>query len=193
MRVYITTLLLLLVILGACKPSESTYAPEEHLSEREQKEILYTTIRYLGHLPKKGSHENKFEERFDEYYSKLALDYTLEAYHQADGYEYFLVSRIAPSFKVKKVATGVKMKRDSNGEVVFYQEVFRTWKFEVPEMLEKGLMLFDKMVKGEDLSPYYIANSGEEEYIEFPDGKIQYDTIQRRWIVKSAQDAISLN
>lgn len=189
MRVLIT--LLTLMILGACTTSNKNYAPEAQLSDGEQKEILYTTIRYLGHLPKKGTHENKFEATFDEYYSKLALDYTLEAYHQKDGFEYFLVSRIAPSFKEKKVATGVRMKRDDNGTVISYEEVFRTWKFEVPEMLEKGLMLFDKMVKKEDLSPYYNANSGEEEYIEFPDGKVQFDTIERRWVVKENPEVLT--
>ncbi|EOZ96073.1 hypothetical protein A33Q_2666 [Indibacter alkaliphilus LW1] len=189
MRVLIA--LFMLILLGACTSSNKSYSPEAQLSEREQKEILYTTVRYLGHLPKKGTHENKFNADFDEYYSKLALDFTLEAYHKKNGYEYFLVSRIAPSFKVKKVATGVKMKRDANGEVTYYEEVFRTWKFEVPEMLEKGLMLFDKMVQEQDLSPYYNANSGEEEFIEFPDGKIQYDTVQRRWIVKEPSEVLT--
>lgn len=189
MRVLVS--MLLIIMLGACTSPNKSYAPEAQLSDREQKEILYTTIRYLGHLPKKGNHENKFEATFDEYYSKLALDYTLEAYHQKDGFEYFLVSRIAPSFKEKKVATGVKMQRNATGELEYYEEVFRTWKFEIPEMQEKGLMLFDKMVKGEDLSPYYNANSGHEEYIEFPDGKVQYDIIQRRWVVKENPEVLT--
>jgi hypothetical protein len=175
-------LIFLTVLLGitACNP-KNRYIPEKNLSELQQKQILYSTIRYLGHLPKKGSHENKFDPQFDEYYSKLALDYTLEAYYKKNDEEYFLVSRIAPSLKVKKVAVGVKMKRDGDGDLVHYEEVFRTWKFEIPEMQEKGLLLFDKMVKGEDLSPYYPQNSGAEEFIEFPDEKIYYDVNERRW------------
>jgi hypothetical protein len=181
-------ILLVFVALSAivaCAP-KSKYDPDRYLSTTEQQQVLLTTVRYLGHLPKRGSHENKFDRVFDEYYSKLALDYTLEAYFERDGFEYFLASRIAPSVKVKKVATGVKMKRDKDGNLVHYEEVFRTWKFEVPEMLEKGLMLFDKMVKGEDLSPYYPQNSGAEEFIEFPDAKVYYDTNSRRWLVGSS-------
>jgi hypothetical protein len=109
------------------------------------------------------------------------LDFTLEAYYNKNGDEYFLVSRIAPSLKVKKVAVGVKMKRDDQGNLLDYEEVFRTWKFEIPEMQQKGLMLFDKMVRGEDLSAYYPQNSGEEEYIEFPDERVFYDVNERRW------------
>lgn len=172
-----------MIAIFSCE-SKPKYSPERYLTEKEQSQILYTTIRYLGHLPKKGTHENKFDAVFDEYYSKLVLDFEFEAYHQEGGFEYFLVSRIAPSLKVKKVAVGVKMKRNQIGELEYYEEVFRTWKFEIPEMQEKGLMLFDKMVKDEDLSPYLPQNSGQEEYIEFPDEKVFFDTIERRWKVK---------
>lgn len=184
MKLYVKGLFLVLMILFACE-SGSKYDPGKNLSEKEQRQILLTSIRYMGHLPKKADHQTKFDPVYDEYYSKLALDYTLEAYYKKDGYEYFLASRIAPSLKVKKVAVGVKMKRTPDGQLEYYEEVFRTWKFEIPEMLEKGLMLFEKMVKGEDLSPYYPQNSGEEEYIEFPDAKVYFNVEERRWKIDS--------
>ncbi|PSL04368.1 hypothetical protein [Cecembia rubra] len=168
------------VLLSSCGQADK-YHPSKSLTTEEQQALIYTTIRYLGHLPKRGTHENKFDPAFDEFYTKLALDYTLEAYYKKDGFEYFLASRIAPSLKVKKVAVGVKMKRSPDGQLVYYEEVFRTWKFEIPEMLEKGLMLFDKMAKGEDLSPYFPQNSGEVEYIEFPDEKVYFDVEEKRW------------
>jgi hypothetical protein len=180
MKLKILIFLAVLLGISACNPKDN-YAPDKYLSEIQQKQILYSTIRYLGHLPNKGTHENKFDAQFDEYYSKLVLDFNLEAYYNKNGDEYFLVSRIAPSLKVKKVAVGVKMNRDEDGNLLNYEEVFRTWKFEIPEMQEKGLMLFDKMVRGEDLKPYYPQNSGAEEFIEFPDEKVYYDVNERRW------------
>ena len=174
--------------LSSCNQKDP-YHPDRNLSESEQQQILLTTVRYLGHLPRGGTHANKFDSAFDEYYSKLALDFNLEGYTEKDGYEYFLASRIAPSLSVKKVATGVKMQRDSDGSLTYYEEVFRTWKFEIPEMQEKGLMLFDKMVKGEDLGPYYPQNSGKEEYIEFPDSKVTYDVKDRIWKVNATSDS----
>jgi hypothetical protein len=177
--------LCLIALLSSCSQKDP-YHPDRNLSTSEQQQILLTTVRYLGHLPTRATHTNKFDPAFDEYYSKLALDFNLEGYFEKDGYEYFLASRIAPSLIVKKVATGVKMQRDADGNLIFYEEVFRTWKFEVPEMQEKGLMLFDKMVNGEDLSPYYPQNSGAEEFIEFPDTKVFYDVKERIWKVKSS-------
>jgi hypothetical protein len=185
MKLYAKGLFLVLMILFSCERG-SKYDPDKSLHEKEQRQILLTSIRYMGHLPKKANHLTKFDAVYDEYYSKLALDYTLEAYYTKGGFEYFLASRIAPSLKVKKVAIGVKMKRTPDGQLEYYEEVFRTWKFEIPEMLEKALMLFDKMVKGEDLSPYYPHNSGEEEFIEFPDAKVYFDVEERRWKINSA-------
>ncbi|SDY46028.1 MULTISPECIES: hypothetical protein [Rhodonellum] len=173
----------LMLLVSACS-TENKYEADKHLTEVEKSQLLLTTIRYMGHLPKKGTQENKFDADFDEHYSTLAKEYTVEAYHQKDDYEYVLTTRIAPSLKEKKIAIGVKMQRNANGELTYYEEVFRTWKFEVPEMKEKGFMLFDKMVKGEDLSPYYPQNSGKEEFIEFPDQKVTFDIKERRWIMK---------
>lgn len=186
MQVLKKTILVLLLgslaILSSCNQKDP-YHPDTNLSTSQQQQILLSTVRYLGHLPSRATHANKFDPAFDEYYSKLALDFNLEGYTEKDGYEYFLASRIAPSIKEKKVATGVKMQRDADGNLTYYEEVFRTWKFVVPEMQEKGLMLFEKMVKGEDLSPYYPQNSGVEEFIEFPDAKVSYDVKDRIWKV----------
>jgi hypothetical protein len=192
MKLYVKFVLICLVLFSACGRTSDKYNAQRQLSEKEQRQLLLTTIRYMGHLPKKGTHETKFDAVFNEYYSQLALDYTVEAYYKKDGYEYFLASRIAPSLKVKKVAVGVKMKRNPDGQLEYYEEVFRTWRFEVPEMLEKGLMLFDKMVNGEDLSPYFPQNSGAEEFIEFPDEKVFFDIEEKRWKVKGSDVNIGI-
>ena len=180
MKVTSYLLVAFLIVAFSCQKADK-YDPAKQLSEAEQANILLSTVRYLGHLPKKGSHDTKFEDRFDVYYSQLAKDFTLDAYYQQDGYEYFLASRIAPSLKVKKVATGVKMKRDAIGQITYYEEVFRTWKFEEAELQQKSIMLFDKMVNGESLTAYLPQHSGTEEYIEFPNETVSYDLQNRVW------------
>ena len=144
-------------------------------------------VRYFGKLPKKGAdHENKFEEKFDPYYKLHAKEHQLIAYHKtSDGKEYLLLKKVAPSRFEKFFATGIEAIRDEQGELVHYKEVFRTWRLTEPEFTTKSMMLFDKMAKGEDLTPYYAHNSGEEEYIEFPDKTIAFDTKSRRWLHRS--------
>lgn len=185
MKLYVIIFILFAVV--ACQ-SKDPYSPDTYLSKQEQQQLLLSTVRYFGHLPKRATHDTKFNGEFDEYYSKLVADYTLETYFPLDGMEYYMVSRIAPSLKQKKVALAIRVKRDADGNIDFYEEVFRTWKFELPEMLEKSKMLFDLLVTGGDLSPYYPQNSGIEEYIEFPDGRTYYDTENRMWKVYSSID-----
>jgi hypothetical protein len=61
------------------------------------------------------------------------------------------------------------------------EEVFRTWK-QVPESLKKvNDLLFAKMVRGEDLSPYYTVNSKNTDYIEFPDEYVSYNKELKSW------------
>jgi hypothetical protein len=191
MRIYSYLLLVLFLCMMSCQKADK-YNPAKQLSEAQQANILLSTIRYLGHLPKKGSHENKFEDRFDNYYSQLAKDFSVDAYYQQDGFEYFLASRLAPSLKTKKVATGVKMKRDAFGQIIYYEEVFRTWKFEEAELKQKSMMLFEKMVNGESLTAYLPQHSGSEEYIEFPNETVGYDLQNRVWKHQFYKDELTI-
>jgi len=83
--------------------------------------------------------------------------------------------------QVKRVGTGVCLRFEGDS-ITYYNEVFRTWKMPEEELAEKGGLLFSKMVRGEDLTPYYNANSGKEEYIEFPDDQVRFDTLRRVWV-----------
>lgn len=156
------------------------------LTTEQQEAVLYELVRYYGKLPKKGAdHENKFEEKFDPYYKLHAKEHQLIAYTKSnDGKEYLLLKKVAPSRFEKYFATGIEIIRNDKGEVDFYNEVFRTWRLAEPDFTSKSLMLFDKMVSGQDLSPYYTHNSVEE-YIEFPDKTIAFDTQSRRWLHRS--------
>ncbi len=200
---FFSIILLAVYGLTACKDQPSTsadaaekssravaspvvsYHPEKHFTDAASVDsFLYRIARYVAPLVKQASHENKFDSRFDELYLHGVKALRLEAYHAAsDGYQYFLVSRIAPSVKEKRVATGGRLKLDgATGDIVGYEEIFRTWKMEEPVFTSRTALLFEKMVSGEDLSPYYTVNTGDSSlYIEFPDEHTIYDKQQRVW------------
>lgn len=171
-----------LLIFAACNQAPN-YDANQNLSLTEQNELAYSIIRYMGKLPGKANHQTKFETHFDEAYREIAARHKLEFFHQtADGKSFFLFTRIAPSIKEKYVAIGGYVMFDAQQNITDYAEVFRTWKMTSDELAPKSLLLFDLMVRGEDLSPYYTANSGNEEYIEFPDAHTHYDKEQRLWV-----------
>lgn len=172
---------LALCFLMACGGTKNTNPNQ--LSAQTQDSFKYEIARYIHKLPNRATDSNKFESQFDEYYITKTKFTTLENYYKAVGDTiYFQVSKIAPSMKVKKVATAGKLLKDASGKIVYYEEMYRTWKMEEPELAKKGKILFDALITVKDLSPYYSENSGNEEYIEFPDKNNKYDPKQRVWV-----------
>ena len=144
--------------------------------------LLSLVIRYVAPLPPNTSDSLKWNAVYDSYYKAQMDAHRVDWYYQNPdtGQEYLLVSRIAPSLQVKRVATGIVLKMENN-TLVSYRELFRTWKMPEPELAKKGKLLFHIMASGGDLSPYYRENSGDEEYIEFPDPNTSYNEKERRW------------
>lgn len=172
------------VILLGCN-NQTNYQPDRHLSAVQQDSFKYEIIRYVGRLPKHAAVSTKFEKRFDEPYLQMAKSMGLDKYYYnpEDGYVYFEMSRIAPSLYEKYVATGGRLKRDGEGVIVEYEEIYRTWKMSREDLTAKTSVFFDDMVQGKDLSPYYTANIGDTEHIEFPDERTYYDKEKRQWSI----------
>jgi hypothetical protein len=157
------------------------YDPHEWLSAKQQEEEMWRVIRYIGRAPDNTTMPERFYKGYDEHYQGQINAHRLDAYFVKDSVHYFLISRIAPSNTVKRVATGGSYVLDDKGDMTRYEEVFRTWKAPDTTQIRKSIFLFDKMVKGENLEPYYTKNSWPNEMIEFPDNYTYYDAGTREW------------
>jgi hypothetical protein len=175
---------LFIVLLSCQKATETVQVePSNYLTVQEQEAFKYSIIRYFDKLPKKVTHNTKFDTLYDSIYQVKTTRTDLYYYYPSqDGFTYFAVTRIAPSMKLKKVATLGRLKTDENKQITHYEEIARTWKMEEIELKEKTEMLFRKMITGEDLSPYYTVNSKPELIIEFPDENNWFDLEKRRWV-----------
>jgi hypothetical protein len=185
-RIPVLGILMTSIFFMSCQPKVNldAYAAETVLTINEEKQFKSSIIRHIGKLHKKANHTNKFDPFFDSYYHDLETKHELVYYvkNHSDGFDYFCFTRIAPSLKVKKVAIAGKVKKSDNGELIHYEEIYRTWKMEPEELKQKNDRLFMMLLQGKDLSPYYNHLSGEEEWIEFPDKDVVYDIEARRWI-----------
>jgi hypothetical protein len=157
------------------------YNPSSTLTVIEQDQLMNKVIRYQAKSPEGISADERFYPAYNAYYDEQKSRHRLDAYFEEGENRYFLISRPAPSLVEKRVATGGKVKIDAEGNVIDYEEVFRTWKMADSLQIKKSLMLFDKMVKGESLEPYLTKNSAPEEYIEFPDDHTYFDKAVRTW------------
>jgi hypothetical protein len=172
------------LIVVACN-TKPNYDPSAYLNGKEKDEFVWKIIRYASKAPDGLLFEERFYPAYDSFYQYQASRHRLEAYFINDKKEhFFLLSRPAPSMVEKRVATGGKVLFDENGNLSEYEEIFRTWKM-IPDTLKRrSLMLFDKMVRNEDLSSYLTKNSKGEEYIEFPDDLNYFDKEKKRWMQK---------
>jgi len=158
--------------------------PSEQLSEREISMFKNQIVRYFEGSPKHVNHSQIFDTEHDSYYQAKANSAELMQYYvDKEGFTYFAIARIAPSLKIKKVATigRLKMSKDS---LIYYEEICRTWKMDMPELNTKTKVLFDKIVNKKDISNYYTKSSQPDFWIEFPDEKIFYNTKDRAWSLK---------
>lgn len=185
MNIFKSLSVLLLSLFSHSCTTKSDYNPDSHLSVKEKDNVLVLIIRYIGKAPENVNTTEIFDSKYDAHYLDIASRHRFDQYYIDDkGIHYFLISRPAPSLYEKRVAIGGKLKLKEQGELVEYEEVFRTWKM-VPDTLKKrSLFLFDKMVKGESLDLYLTVNSKGVEYIEFPDEHNYYDKATRRWLQK---------
>src|SRR6185436_5172703 len=172
---FLRTCLLFIFVVGGCQ-TRSGYEPERYLTTPEQEETMWKIIRYIARPPDGISREERFYKSYDPHYHEQMSFHRLDAYYvDDDKVNYFLITRRAPSLTDKRVATGGYFKADADGNVTDYEEVFRTWKMEPDTLVRRAIFLFDKMVKHEPLEGFYSSNTGQTDFIEFPDAHTFFD------------------
>ncbi|MFY7652253.1 MAG: hypothetical protein ACOVQE_06100 [Chitinophagaceae bacterium] len=178
----LTFILLTFIIVGiSCKNEAINYIPNEQLTEVQQQELINYVIRYIGKLPAKANHQNKFDSSFNNYYQQLAKEHYLLYLHKKDSVIYFAYYRQAPSLQLKYVTIAGTVAINNNGAFNNIKEAFRTWKMPLDELKKVSAKLFDEWVNGKDLSKYYPENSGDEYIIEFPSEKVIYNDSLHVW------------
>lgn len=175
---------ILVLVLGLCVVTQCTtdkkYDPGLSLSPQEKDELMVKIIRYVAKAPENVGPDEKFKPEYNDYYRERISQTFLERYFVDGSVHYFLVSQPAPSLTEKRHATGGRFEIDQDGSLKEYEEVFRSWKMVPDTLRERSYFLFEIMVMGESLEPYY-SKSTSDQYIEFPDVKTYYDKSSRSW------------
>ncbi|MFM7329026.1 MAG: hypothetical protein ACKO3B_09880 [Bacteroidota bacterium] len=180
MKIFALIIFCTAVLLQSCNPSRD-YDPSASLDVQEQKALLWSVIRYVGRLPEGTVIGDRFSPRYDSFYREQVSFHRLDAYLESGDKYYFLISRRAPSLYEKRVATGGYVMYGEGGTIKDYEELFRTWKMNPDSLERRGVFLFDRMVRGEDLKAYETRNIGNTDFIEFPDAQTWYDKQSRSW------------
>lgn len=160
---------------------EADFDATKNLNAEEQLLFLQKIIYNVGKWPESANKNTVKNAHYNEDFEKEVKLHTLKYYFTKNDTIYFGVWKVAPSLEQKFRLTAGKLTMGENGPI-YYEEIFRTWKMTPEKLKEKGSILFAKLLNGEDLSPYYNHNSGEEEWIEFPDIDVNWDQKEQTWV-----------
>lgn len=177
-RRIICTLFLSVLLLSGCR--RDPYEPELYLSDEEETQFIKESVFYSAKLPPKSNPATRYNKEFASYYERAAQETKLIKYYRTDSADYFLMTRVARSINPMREGIGGKLRHDAAGKMDYYEEVFRTWKMVEDSLNVRGPFLFDRMVKGKDLSMYSSKFQGDR-FIEFPDDRFFYDPKSRTW------------
>ena len=169
-------------VLSNCSNKKSNYNPDDCLTQEKQQALLQVMVRYASKLPPEATHETKFNPEFNWYYDR-AVEESKILYcflETSDSTYKLLVARQARSVTPMEEGIALRIKFDHSGGFEAYDEVFRMWKMQADTLRNRGKFLFDKMVKGEDLSLYY-SRFQQDRFIEFPNDRFTFDLEKRRW------------
>ncbi len=168
-------------LLTGCKGD--VYDPDKYFKPDEKISVLSQSLRYSAKLPPTATHQTKFGSEHNEYYDIALKEYDWRKCYPVDGREgeyFFLITREARSLWPAREAIGGKLLLDDQQKIVAYEEIFRTWKMAEDSLKTRSAELFDRMVKGEDLTPFTSKFKGDR-YIEFPDDRFYFNKNDKQW------------
>lgn len=139
-------------------------------------------VYYATKLAPDAGELDKFDAKYNWYYDRAADECRFLAVYPAQEEDswFFLLARTARSVTPMEEGIGGKVKLNDHGGLSDYEEVFRVWKMPSDTLLERGTMLFDRMVRGKDLSLFY-PKFQKDRYIELPTEGYYFDKVTKRW------------
>ncbi len=172
------TLLLIFFAIASCS-SDNQYNVENYKVETNKN--LPIVLPYIAKLENGVNYNNRFDSVNAKYFlgQQEIYKFSFERYFiTPDSNHYFLIWKKAPSLYEKKIAIGGRYKKDKNGKIYAFEELFNTPKMKLDELKEKSFPLFDYMVENGNVDKYI----GDYLLIEFPDERCKYDKKNSRWV-----------
>ena len=178
MNKWIVAFLFCLVFLLSCKRK---YEVKEYYSQAEQDTLLADIITYVYNKPGYSDWQTRFLPKYRKYYVSHLKDFQFHRYFiDENNTHHFYLIRPARGPQGNIRGVGGTFKRDQEGKIYAFKELFNT-PIATREQLEiRGAELFKWMIVNGNVNAY-LKNP---DYIEWPDNMTYYDTIQHEWLVK---------
>lgn len=178
LKMWILPFAALVFLFGSCREEKAKSKPDDYFSKGQQNALLAQIVQKTAKKPESAISPE--EEKA--YYDSQSKSYEWHFVHERGGRYYYFVSRPAPSLYGKRAGLAGVFESPDGMKISGFKEVFHTFKMKPDQLLQKGSVLFEKMVNGESLEAYQPGKKGEEEWIEFPDQLNRYDSLNQKWV-----------
>ena len=166
---------------SGCKEVAFKTKPSDYFTASQEASIKLELVRKTARKPEGNPGPMEVDAYYQEQLKTCQWHYT----HEKNGGFFFFISRPAPSLYGKRTGIGGFFTSPDHMAIQGFKEYFHTFKMKPEDLESRGAILFEKMVNGEDLRPYYHnRNSDKESWIEFPDDLVQYDSSAQEWKIR---------
>ncbi|HMV07944.1 MAG TPA: hypothetical protein PK325_12445 [Cyclobacteriaceae bacterium] len=174
-------LLVMCVLACTLVSCKDNFDIEEYYSTPERDSLVTDIITYIHNRPQYSNSQTRFESRFRSYYAGQLKEMRVEKFFVAtDGTHYFYIIRPSNNTPLGLRGTGGMFKRDTNGKIISFKEVFVTPGASLADLQTRGDELFREMVRYGNVDAY----QKNPDYIEWPAKWNYYDTLQHEWLSK---------
>ncbi|GAL86912.1 hypothetical protein Emtol_0964 [Sporocytophaga myxococcoides] len=142
--------------------------------------MLTTLIIQMDKLQSGANMETRFDEQFREGYEQRKRFFSLDQYYiDEDGFHYFMIIRRVPSlYEANKRAEAGKFRKDANGKITEFEEIFLTPILSDKEAHDKGVALLHEYITTGNIDKY----KNDISYVEFPNLTWTYNKEKKAWV-----------
>ncbi len=169
--------ILLTSVFLSCKKS---FNPENLLTGGQKDSLLTALIIQMDKLQAGANTETRFEEQFRDGYEQRKRFFSLDQYYiDKEGFHYFMVIRRVPSlYESNKRAEAGKFRKDANGKITDFEEIFLTPILSEEEAQDKGVILLQEYITKGNIEKY----KNDITYVEFPNLTWTYNKEKQAWV-----------
>ena len=170
---------LLLLFLPGCNLTRDPYSAGRFYTPAERDTLLVDMLTYIYPKPANANHRTRHSAEFRKYYTDQLHKFEIDRYFiDQDSTHYFLlIQNNRPSGESQR-GIGGRFKLDERHKMHAFEELYNTPLLPAEEARIRGRLVFEEMIRKNGNISRYLGN---EEVVERPDNRIQYDRDKQEW------------
>ncbi len=172
-----TTGCLFLMVLLSCSGEKYSYDNNSYFTKQQRDTLFIDIVTRIGKKPESADYTTRLDPKYRAYYQQLSAQYSMEFFHKERDTFYYYMIRPARSTRGDLRGVGGKLTLGKTGKIKYFEESFNTPVYNRKELHRIGKKIFTELVQKQSIDELLW----NVDYIEWPDGRLKYDTSRYEW------------